>query len=101
MKTKKPTRSTIIQSDFQFEQSRERALLLKRYENTEAIMSQLREMPVHARTYEFLGELFFNAAARELDGDPPTDEWIKQLRDIRSDVYLLLELARASKLVKI
>ena len=100
MKTKKPLRTTILQNDFNLEQSRERSILLKRYKNKEAILSQLREMPVHARTYEFLGELFFNAAARELENDPPTEEWLRNLTEIRSEVYLLFELARAAKYLR-
>jgi hypothetical protein len=99
MKTQRPSPSAILQNDFQFEQSRERETLLRRYKNKEAILSQLREMPVHARTYEFLGELFFNVAARELENDPPTEEWLRNLSEIRSEVYLLFELARAAKVV--
>ncbi|HEY0656240.1 MAG TPA: hypothetical protein VGD65_24065, partial [Chryseosolibacter sp.] len=66
----------------------------------EAILNELRELPVHASTYEFLGELFFNAAARELENGPPTEEWIKKLREVRWDIYLLLELARAAKYLR-
>jgi hypothetical protein len=92
---------TMMQAAFQFHHEHERKLLVARYKNNEAILAQLREIPVNPSTYEFLGELFFNAAARELENDPPTEEWLKQLRDIRNDVYLMFELARAARHLKI
>ena len=82
---------------FQFHQEQDRKLLISRYRNNDALLAQLAEIPVHSATYEFLGELFFNAAARELENDPPTESWLKQLNTLRSDVYLLFELARAAR----
>jgi hypothetical protein len=87
----------IMPADFQFHHEQERKLLVKRYKNNETILSQLREIPVNPSTYEFLGELFFNAAARELENDPPTEDWLRQLRNVRNDVYLMFELARAAR----
>jgi hypothetical protein len=101
MKTRKSRQSTIVLKDFQHQEARERKFLHSRYKDQKAIINQLCEIPVNIRTYEFLAELFFNAAARELENDPPTEDWIKQLRDVRNDVFQLFEMARAAKAFKI
>jgi hypothetical protein len=99
MKTKKSTPSAMMFKDFNFHLEQDKKFLLARYKNTQGIINQLREIPTHARTYEFLSELFFNACMRELEKDPPTEEWMKQMKDVRGCVFELFELARAAKVM--
>lgn len=74
--------------------------LLLQYKDYNAIIDQLAEIPATIQTYEFLGELFFNYAFRELDKHPSSDQWMAQLKAIRNDVYQLFELARAAQALK-
>lgn len=74
--------------------------LRKHYTEDKAIIDELSEIPVTLQTYEFLGELFFNCTVRELGQHPPSEEWIKQLKTVRNDVYQLFELARAARALK-
>jgi hypothetical protein len=74
--------------------------LLVQYQDNNAIIDHLSEIPVTLQTYEFLGELFFNYTFRELGEHPPSDQWKAQLKAIRNDVYQLFELARAARALK-
>jgi hypothetical protein len=70
------------------------------YKTNSAIIDQLCEVSTHVGTYELLAEVFFEFALHEMENDPPVSSRIRQLRNIRYEVFQLFELARAAKDIK-
>jgi hypothetical protein len=103
-KKKKPKSPKIfnpILADLRFHEERDQKYLRTRYRNPQIIIDELCEISTNLHTYEFLGELFFNFTVRELERDPPPEMWIRQLKNVRSEIMELYELARAAKALQL